>query len=344
MIRRPPRSTLSSSSAASDVYKRQVSGSVKEKLHYGLLKFGNNETNINTHLSAARRSMMASAPFEQFMKERVNKPLEAPETEHLFNDGNTANLHAANLASRRGDQTEGEIEEDAEELEGQGLCDGEAWCSYSDVASSIRRSKSQLEADLDTPDFRNTLEKGSGKVVTPTQAGEVRGKLLRPLEKALDMCDDCNHYGKASLSFVVIAMALGLASIGLLLWRPEPAGLSNPGLYEGCLALTALCSLLGWALWFGCYTGIRDFDHSVNTFLEETNDFFGLGIQKGLGISFANTIQVSSRVGSGFWCVIAVTIVSLGALAAQLAFRRDRDRTEALGYKSMSMPLTDDPA
>ena len=38
MIRRPPRSTLSSSSAASDVYKRQTSVPVKEKPNFRIFR------------------------------------------------------------------------------------------------------------------------------------------------------------------------------------------------------------------------------------------------------------------------------------------------------------------
>ena len=38
MIRRPPRSTLDRSSAASDVYKRQPVAAVRESDHHGLAK------------------------------------------------------------------------------------------------------------------------------------------------------------------------------------------------------------------------------------------------------------------------------------------------------------------
>src|SRR5664279_6471889 len=41
MIRRPPRSTLSSSSAASDVYKRQIHRSTKFRVLKEIIEFGN---------------------------------------------------------------------------------------------------------------------------------------------------------------------------------------------------------------------------------------------------------------------------------------------------------------
>src|SRR5664279_355745 len=50
MIRRPPRSTLSSSSAASDVYKRQLADSAS--LH------------LDTHLACARRGNLAVNDLE----------------------------------------------------------------------------------------------------------------------------------------------------------------------------------------------------------------------------------------------------------------------------------------
>src|SRR5665648_1219554 len=58
MIRRPPRSTLSSSSAASDVYKRQVKEyAMKYGLHATFMPkplFGKNGSGMHTHQSLFR--------------------------------------------------------------------------------------------------------------------------------------------------------------------------------------------------------------------------------------------------------------------------------------------------
>src|SRR5664280_3720267 len=59
MIRRPPRSTLSSSSAASDVYKRQLENTEKIRILIGI------STNKQTHdlLNTAKQEQQQSLQF-----------------------------------------------------------------------------------------------------------------------------------------------------------------------------------------------------------------------------------------------------------------------------------------
>eukprot|EP00656_Telonema_subtile_P003292 TRINITY_DN11505_c0_g1_i2.p1 TRINITY_DN11505_c0_g1~~TRINITY_DN11505_c0_g1_i2.p1 ORF type:complete len:173 (-),score=27.63 TRINITY_DN11505_c0_g1_i2:415-933(-) len=68
MIRRPPRSTLSSSSAASDVYKRQADSIAHPGSFFGMTEFGSDTYLRDQALNIFNYSLTVDTWYDAFMK------------------------------------------------------------------------------------------------------------------------------------------------------------------------------------------------------------------------------------------------------------------------------------
>ena len=81
MIRRPPRSTLDRSSAASDVYKRQISGCMRNVV--GLYRAKEHYANLFVFIIAPAASGKGSLTFAKVLGDKFHDKLVAESTEKL---------------------------------------------------------------------------------------------------------------------------------------------------------------------------------------------------------------------------------------------------------------------
>eukprot|EP00656_Telonema_subtile_P049076 TRINITY_DN6028_c0_g3_i1.p1 TRINITY_DN6028_c0_g3~~TRINITY_DN6028_c0_g3_i1.p1 ORF type:complete len:375 (-),score=58.48 TRINITY_DN6028_c0_g3_i1:424-1548(-) len=181
-------------------------------------------------------------------------------------------------------------------------------CAYSDMGGWFHKVWSKAKAGI----IANLTATPGGADMLP-----IYDRVFKPVDNMVTMCTKCDHYGKASLAFLVITLVVALAGIALLLVPEDKIPGRSELVYNISLGVLLVSCSLALLLWLGCSSSITTTTSSLQDVVKlVTEGLNAAGLQE--MAAMYSSLTFSSSTSSGFYCTLVAMIAVLCAAALQL--------------------------
>eukprot|EP00656_Telonema_subtile_P049080 TRINITY_DN6028_c0_g4_i3.p1 TRINITY_DN6028_c0_g4~~TRINITY_DN6028_c0_g4_i3.p1 ORF type:complete len:356 (+),score=54.10 TRINITY_DN6028_c0_g4_i3:200-1267(+) len=275
-----------SSATVSGIQAANSASDQEIKCWFGLLKFGPDKDSLPDN---------SGASDNEKVRRFVRRSLEHP------------SLRRSELAS---------LQEELAQIPNPGCAQSESEeCTYSEIHGYLSEAVPLIKANVTA-----TVAMLQSQSLPPSTIAilqQLVDQLFTVGDNVVTLCSKCDHYGKASLAFLVITLVVALAGIALLLVPEDKIPGRSELVYNISLGVLLVSCSLALLLWLGCSSSITTTTSSLQDVVKlVTEGLNAAGLQE--MAAMYSSLTFSSSTSSGFYCTLVAMIAVLCAAALQL--------------------------